>query len=155
MSVADIFERYDYPLVDKLNNFDKFASQTFLARFMARYELFQRVLTVKGSIVECGVRHGGGPVIGDLDQSASDGPLPPSGSQEEAASAATETSGGPETAQGSAAVIAGAADEDEEEKPRTPPSETANNDNDDAGQSVSGPSEPPHAANDDEEPRRA
>lgn len=60
MSVSQIFERYDYPIADKINNFDKFVSQTFLARFLARYELFKKIVEIKGSIVECGVRHGGG-----------------------------------------------------------------------------------------------
>ncbi|MEW6073639.1 MAG: TylF/MycF/NovP-related O-methyltransferase [Planctomycetota bacterium] len=58
--IEEIFQKYDYPVGDKLRNFDKFVSQTFLARFLARYELFKKILGVKGSIVECGVRHGGG-----------------------------------------------------------------------------------------------
>jgi hypothetical protein len=56
----EIFRRHEYPLGDKLKNFEKFVGHMDLARFLARHALFQRVLGVKGSIVECGVRHGGG-----------------------------------------------------------------------------------------------
>ena len=31
-----------------------------IARFMAQYEIFKRQLNIMGSIVECGVHHGGG-----------------------------------------------------------------------------------------------
>jgi hypothetical protein len=43
----------------KLNNFPKYISQRKIARFMAHYELYKMSLEVKGSVVECGVFHGG------------------------------------------------------------------------------------------------
>lgn len=44
----------------KLCAFPKFVSRSELARFIVKHEIFQRVLTVQGSIVECGVFSGGG-----------------------------------------------------------------------------------------------
>ena len=46
--------------VDKFENFPKFATRTSITRFLARYEIFKKVLNVQGSIVECGVLFGGG-----------------------------------------------------------------------------------------------
>jgi hypothetical protein len=46
--------------VDKLRAFTKFVPVAELGRFIAKYEIFRRVLTVQGSIVECGVFTGGG-----------------------------------------------------------------------------------------------
>lgn len=40
--------------------FTKYARRHELARFMVQYELFKRVLDLKGSIVECGVYQGAG-----------------------------------------------------------------------------------------------
>jgi hypothetical protein len=45
---------------EKIENFAKYVPRQNLARFLARYELFRRVLDVQGSIVECGVLFGGG-----------------------------------------------------------------------------------------------
>ncbi len=44
----------------KLQNFVKYVRRQDLTRLLARYELFKRVLAVKGSIVECGVFRGFG-----------------------------------------------------------------------------------------------
>jgi hypothetical protein len=46
--------------VDKLRAFPKFVPVAELGRFLARSRIFERVLTVPGSIVECGVFGGGG-----------------------------------------------------------------------------------------------
>jgi hypothetical protein len=46
--------------VDRLQNFAKFVPRQSITRFLVKYELFQRILTVHGSIVECGVFMGGG-----------------------------------------------------------------------------------------------
>lgn len=54
------FERSDAPLNVKLDNFEKYVRRQALTRFLARYELFKLQLNVKGSIIECGVHHGGG-----------------------------------------------------------------------------------------------
>ena len=46
--------------VDKLRAFPKFVPVAELGRFLAKSRLFERVLTVAGSVVECGVFGGGG-----------------------------------------------------------------------------------------------
>jgi hypothetical protein len=44
----------------KLENFPKYVKRQNLTRFLALYEIFKRVIPVKGSIVECGVFQGFG-----------------------------------------------------------------------------------------------
>jgi hypothetical protein len=44
----------------KLANFSKYVRRQNIARFLAQTEIFKLQLQVKGSIVECGVHHGGG-----------------------------------------------------------------------------------------------
>lgn len=44
----------------KLENFPKYVRRQNLTRFLALYELFRRVLPIKGSIIEGGVHHGFG-----------------------------------------------------------------------------------------------
>ena len=46
--------------VQKLENFSKYAPRQVLSRFLAKYEIFKKILHVHGSIVECGVYLGGG-----------------------------------------------------------------------------------------------
>lgn len=46
--------------LDKLNNFSKFVPRQALATFLYKYELYQHILSLHGSIVECGVHYGGG-----------------------------------------------------------------------------------------------
>jgi len=45
---------------EKLENFAKYVPRQSLARFLARYEIFKKVLNVHGSVIECGVQFGGG-----------------------------------------------------------------------------------------------
>jgi hypothetical protein len=45
---------------EKMENFSKYVPRQNLARFLARYEIFKRIVDVQGSIVECGVLFGGG-----------------------------------------------------------------------------------------------
>jgi hypothetical protein len=59
-AVADVFDQAAGTVAEKVDAFAKFASRQALAKFLARYEIFKRVLNVNGSIVECGVLHGGG-----------------------------------------------------------------------------------------------
>ena len=54
------FLEIEAPLEVKLDNFPKYVNRQKLSRFLARYELFKMVMGVKGSIIECGVQHGGG-----------------------------------------------------------------------------------------------
>lgn len=44
----------------RLDNFPKYVKLQALTRFLARYELFKKIINVKGSIVECGVFRGFG-----------------------------------------------------------------------------------------------
>lgn len=44
----------------KLENFPKYVRRQNMTRFLSLYEIFKRQLTVKGSIIECGVNHGFG-----------------------------------------------------------------------------------------------
>ena len=46
--------------VVKLQNFTKYVPVQDIRRFICRYELFKKILHIHGSIVECGVLHGGG-----------------------------------------------------------------------------------------------
>jgi hypothetical protein len=59
-SEAESFERAGGSVAERLADFEKWVSRPALLRFAVRYELFRRVLDVKGSIIECGVRGGGG-----------------------------------------------------------------------------------------------
>lgn len=54
------FERNSGPWEQKLENFPKYVRRQNLTRFLALYEVFQRVLRVKGSVIECGVHQGFG-----------------------------------------------------------------------------------------------
>lgn len=54
------FERHQTDVFTKLNNFELYVKRQSLTRFLARYEIFKLASDVKGSIVECGVHHGGG-----------------------------------------------------------------------------------------------
>jgi len=60
MSINSYFEQSACPINDKLRNFPKYVRRQDIARFLCRYEIFKRQLEIKGSIVECGVHHGGG-----------------------------------------------------------------------------------------------
>lgn len=58
--MSSVFNKYNYPILDKLDNFEKFIRRQTMSRFLARYELFKKIQRVKGSIIECGVHRGGG-----------------------------------------------------------------------------------------------
>lgn len=60
MSVDTLFDHSECSTLDKLGNFPKYVRRHEIARFLCRYEIFKRQLNIKGSIVECGVHHGGG-----------------------------------------------------------------------------------------------
>ena len=46
--------------LERLQNFSLYTPRQDLTNFLVRYEIFKRALQVQGSIVECGVLHGGG-----------------------------------------------------------------------------------------------
>lgn len=54
------FDSNPEPWEIKMENFPKYVRRQSLTRFMALYEIFKRVLEVKGSVVECGVNRGFG-----------------------------------------------------------------------------------------------
>jgi hypothetical protein len=55
---AELFEHSPDPVEQRLESFPKYVRRQDLKRFLALYELFKIALTVKGSIVECGVFRG-------------------------------------------------------------------------------------------------
>jgi len=58
--IEAIFDRSPESVEIRLENFPKYVRRQHLKRFLAMYEIFKRVLPVKGSVVECGVLHGFG-----------------------------------------------------------------------------------------------
>jgi Macrocin-O-methyltransferase (TylF) len=54
------FEKNPEPWETKIENFPKYVRRQNLTRFLALYEIFKKVLDVKGSVVECGVHRGFG-----------------------------------------------------------------------------------------------
>jgi hypothetical protein len=54
------FDRNPMSWEKKLENFPKYVRRQNLTRFLALYEIFKRVLNVKGSVIECGVYQGFG-----------------------------------------------------------------------------------------------
>jgi hypothetical protein len=54
------FDRNPDPWEKKIEAFPKYVRRQNITRFLAQYEIFKRVMHVKGSIVECGVFRGGG-----------------------------------------------------------------------------------------------
>lgn len=58
--IARLFDESPDAVETKLENFPKYVRRQHLTGFLARYELFKKVLSVKGSVVECGVNRGFG-----------------------------------------------------------------------------------------------
>jgi hypothetical protein len=57
--LQSVFERCNDPWEKKIENFTKYVKRQNLTKLFAQYEIFKRVLPVKGSVVECGVLRGG------------------------------------------------------------------------------------------------
>jgi len=57
---ARLFESDPADLIEKIEGFGKYVSRQSLAKFLTKVEIFQKILHVNGSIVECGVLHGAG-----------------------------------------------------------------------------------------------
>ena len=55
-----LFKNDPADLIEKIEAFPKFASRQGIAKFLTKYEIFRKILTVNGSIIECGVLHGAG-----------------------------------------------------------------------------------------------
>lgn len=58
--VLENFSQTEMPVSDKAANFTNWARTRDIARFIARFELFQMIQNVPGAIFECGVHYGGG-----------------------------------------------------------------------------------------------
>ncbi len=58
--LSEAFERSSLPVAQRLHSFPRHVRRQDVARFLAKYELFKKILPVNGSIVECGVYAGGG-----------------------------------------------------------------------------------------------
>lgn len=56
---ARIFDKSLDSTETKLQNFSKYVRRQNVTRFLSCYEIFKKVLDIKGSIVECGVYRGG------------------------------------------------------------------------------------------------
>ena len=54
------FDRSSISLLDKLESFPRFSTKRSIARFLAKQEIFQRILHINGVIIECGVLNGAG-----------------------------------------------------------------------------------------------
>jgi len=58
--LCDSFERSRLSLAHRLMNFPRHVRRQDTARFLAKYEIFKKVLHIHGSVIECGVFCGGG-----------------------------------------------------------------------------------------------
>lgn len=58
--IKNCFDKNPEPWEKKLENFPKYVRRQNLTRFLALYEIYKKILPVKGSIVECGVFRGFG-----------------------------------------------------------------------------------------------
>jgi len=58
--LSGFFESASGTTLDKLRTFPKFAPVGEIGRFLAKNEIFKKILNVQGNIVECGVYMGGG-----------------------------------------------------------------------------------------------
>ena len=57
---SEIFTKNKSSLEKKLENFPKYIRRQNLTRFLALYEIFKKVIYIKGSVIECGVNDGFG-----------------------------------------------------------------------------------------------
>ncbi|MBN1526358.1 MAG: class I SAM-dependent methyltransferase [Candidatus Omnitrophica bacterium] len=57
-SIEKVFNSSPDTIETKLDNFTKYIRRQRLTRLLALYEIFKRVIPIKGSIVECGVYRG-------------------------------------------------------------------------------------------------
>src|SRR5207249_11745153 len=59
-AIEKVFNASADPVEVRIENFPKYVRRQHLTRFLAHYEIFKRILRVKGSIVQCGVNRGYG-----------------------------------------------------------------------------------------------
>lgn len=58
--LGEMFDKGSGTTTEKLENFAKYVPRQSLSLFLAKYDLFKRIVNIHGSIVECGVHLGGG-----------------------------------------------------------------------------------------------
>ena len=58
--IENYFENSKDSTFNKLSNFPKYVARQDITRFLAKYEIYKKILEVDGSIIECGVKFGGG-----------------------------------------------------------------------------------------------
>jgi hypothetical protein len=58
--IARVFSASSDDIETRLENFPKYIRRQKVTRFIALYEIFKKILSVKGSIIECGVYRGFG-----------------------------------------------------------------------------------------------
>ena len=58
--IEELFNTESCSIIEKIEAFPKYISRQCLGKFLTKYELFKKILTVNGSIVECGVLYGAG-----------------------------------------------------------------------------------------------
>ncbi len=56
--IGKVFDRSPQSTPVKLDNFPRYVRRQKMTRLLALYEIFKKVLPVKGSVVECGVYQG-------------------------------------------------------------------------------------------------
>ncbi len=56
--LAHLFSSYSDDIETKLDNFPKYVRRQKITRLLAQYEIFKKVIEIKGSIIECGVYRG-------------------------------------------------------------------------------------------------
>ncbi len=54
------FKNSQGTIAEKLQNFPKYAPRQNMTHLLARYEIFKQIHNIQGSVIECGVRLGGG-----------------------------------------------------------------------------------------------
>ena len=59
-SLDALYQKSPYTIIDRLRSFAKYVPRQDVTRFVSRLKLFEKVLDVNGSIVECGVYSGQG-----------------------------------------------------------------------------------------------
>lgn len=59
-AMEKVFSMGSETVSDKIDAFPKYATRQSIAKFLTKVELFKQIKNVNGSIIECGVLHGGG-----------------------------------------------------------------------------------------------
>src|SRR4030066_623136 len=60
LELAEVLRESSWSDVEKLMHFPLFSPRQAIAAFLLKYEIFNRILHIQGSIIECGVAYGSG-----------------------------------------------------------------------------------------------